>query len=78
MCVNAITYTYFSRTAWTSIPEESHLQEGANESKHTQSHINASLEINFIVALRHQLLVNEKLPTVCHEAILQLICIFHL
>lgn len=30
-----VTHTYFSRTAWTSIPEEFHLQAGANESKHT-------------------------------------------
>lgn len=78
MCVNAATYTYFSRTAWTSIPEEFHLQVGANESKHTQSHINASPEINFSVALRHQFLMYEKLPAACHEAILQMTRIFHL
>lgn len=29
-----IRNTYFSRTAWTSIPEEFHLQVGANESEH--------------------------------------------
>lgn len=28
-----IRSTYFSRTAWTSIPEEFHLQEGASESE---------------------------------------------
>lgn len=28
-----IRNTYFSRTAWTSIPEEFHLQAGANESE---------------------------------------------
>lgn len=37
VCVHVcvVTHTYFSRTAWTSIPEEFHLQAGANESKHT-------------------------------------------
>lgn len=35
VCV--VTHTYFSRTAWTSIPEEFHLQVGASESKHIKS-----------------------------------------
>lgn len=34
------THTYFSRTAWTSIPEEFHLQAAANESRHTYAHMN--------------------------------------
>lgn len=43
-CMRAcpVTHTYFSRTAWTSIPEEFHLQVGASESKriikHTLTH----------------------------------------
>lgn len=41
--MNVVTHTYFSRTAWTSIPEEFHLQAGANVSKHTQTHVNAAL-----------------------------------
>lgn len=42
-CTNVVTHTYFSRTAWTSIPEEFHLQAGANVSKHTQTHVSAAL-----------------------------------
>jgi len=54
-------YTYFSRTAWTSIPGEFHLQVGANESKtHRTSHehhIILNLEygslVHFLVCTSH-------------------------